>query len=130
MDLEQTEADCLYVTFFIQLQVSTRLWRRQHVGYSSYPWKLAQIANPLLPQQKALEMATDFLSAKECCLDEGFSLRLRRLANNPESLLQGGPLHPLLELLSAQKPLNAEIEDNFARHNSAARAARGPLAAY
>lgn len=121
------EANCLYTFFYAALQISTRLWRRQGTLYTSYPWKFAQIANPALTEQEARDIAQDLINAEQCCLDEGYSMRLQGVAASCTDLLPGGRLHKFGELLSYQKPLNAEIEDNFARHQSCARSARGSL---
>ncbi|CAK9065272.1 Uncharacterized protein SCF082_LOCUS33440 [Durusdinium trenchii] len=85
----------------------------------------SKIANPALTEQEARDIAQDLINAEQCCLDEGYSMRLQGVAASCTDLLPGGRLHKFGELLSYQKPLNAEIEDNFARHQSCARSARG-----
>ena len=65
------------------------------------------------------------MNAPECCLDEGCSIRLRSQVRDPSDLEPGGRFHSVMEMVSHSKVLNASIEDNFARHNSCARTARG-----
>lgn len=58
-------------------------------------------------------------------MDEGFSKRLRSQMREPRDLLKGGRLHSVVALLSHHKVVNAEVECNFARANSAAKTTRG-----
>lgn len=120
-DASQKEASSIYVYFFAQLQVCTRLWRRQHLLYSTYPLCLARFANNNVPDAEKEQIYANLVSVPDCCLDEGCSLRLRSL----ETLKRDLP--SIVDSLSIQKPLNAEIEDNFARHQSAAVTSRGCL---
>lgn len=122
------EAASLNLFLYITLMMSTRLWRRQFILYKSYPWRLLQIIDTDIHEDDRKKEAQAFLDAKECCLDEGFSLRLQKMGRSVDDFLSGGALHELLVLLSFQKPLNAEIEDNFARHHSCAKSARGTFA--
>jgi hypothetical protein len=122
---QQAEADCAYLYFYIILQISTRVWRRQRVLYTGYPWKLTRLADTRLEEADVREIVGDFLAASQCCLDEGFGLRLRNMFSDVNDC---SGLREICDLLSVQKPLNAEIEDNFARHHSCSKAARGSCA--
>lgn len=122
------EAASLNLFLYITLMMSTRLWRRQFILYKSYPWRLLQIIDTDIHEDDRKKEAQAFLDAKECCLDEGFSLRLQKMGRSVDDFLSGGALYELLVLLSFQKPLNAEIEDNFARRHSCAKSARGTFA--
>lgn len=118
---DEDQAPCIYLYFFVVLQIATRLSRRQHVCYTMYPWCLCQLADPRVSASEKEQITQKFLNAADCCLDEGCSLRLRRLPTCTRDLQR------IAETISFQKPLNAEIEDNFARHHTAATVTRGAL---
>ena len=107
------------------MHMVTCLWRRLIVPYIAYPWCLAPLTDPRLDQEEKLEIAVRFVGAQRCCLDSGFAARLRSQVAEPEDILEGGRMHPALQLLSHHKVLNSEIENNFARCASAAKNARG-----
>ena len=124
---QNTEASSLYLISFCMLSICTNVWARLVLPYSGFPWKLAALANPGLTDAEADSIVNEFLRAGACCLDTGFSARLRRQVSNPSDLKRGGRLFSVVELLTHQKVLNAKIEDTFARHNSVAQAARGHI---
>lgn len=118
---EDQDAPCFYLHLFVLLQIATKLWRRQHVFYCMYPWRLSQLVDDRLSDEEKNTIAQQFFDAHQCCLDEGCSLRVQSLATRERDLPR------IAEIISMQKPINAEIEDNFARHQSAARTSRGHL---
>ena len=122
---EQTNPLCISLVFFAVLHVVTKVWKRLVQPYASYPWCLASIIDPRLDEQERSAQCVAFKATKGCCLDPGFSARLQAKLTEPKLLLPGNTLSPALNLLSHQKVLNAEIEDNFARAASMAKCSRG-----
>ena len=113
--------------FFCVVHVVTCLWRRLITPYSMYPWCLVPLVDPRVGQDEKESVASNFLRAPLCCLDVGFSDRLRSQCTTMESILPGGKWNPLLGVLSHHKVINSELENNFARACSAAKCARGHL---
>ena len=52
-------------------------WRRFVVRLRSCPWRLALVVDTSLSEPERREIAREFLDAALCCLDEGFSQKLR-----------------------------------------------------
>lgn len=76
----------------LQLAVTSRncllgnLWRRFVVRLRSWPWRLAYIVDTTVPMALRRRRAEAFMSSSDCCLDESFSLRLRRLIASTDEL--------------------------------------------
>jgi len=123
---DETEPFGVSLLFFCVIHLVTCLWRRLIVPYQMYPWCLVRMLDPRLDKEEQESVASKFLRAPLCCLDVGFSDRLRSQSKTMDSLLEGGRLHPIIGILSHHKVVNSEIENNFARASSAAKCARGP----
>lgn len=113
------------IFFFCQMWVATALWRRLHVGYSQWPWRLAALQDPRLSNDEKALICKQFFNAKDCCLDRGVSQPLQRVLEEPSDLT--GRMAPVPESISITKIVNAQIENNFARACSASKCARGFL---
>ena len=122
---EDHEPFAVGLLFFCFLHVVTCLWRRLVVPYQRFPWRLVRLIDPRLDDEEKHSTAVEFLRAPTCCLDFGFSDRLRSQANTIEKLL--GRWLPVIQSISINKVVNSEIENNFARAVSAARCARGQI---
>lgn len=92
-----------------------------------YPWCLAAVADSKETLDDRAEVAAKFVNANHCCLDEGLSLPLQSEVSEASGILPDGPMFDVIDLLTVHKPCNIEIEDNFARHSSCAKSARGSL---
>lgn len=94
-----------------------------------FPWRLTALVDSRLQDIERSKLAQAFLCAQPCCLDTGFTTRLKSLAGtgySMDDLLQpNGSMRPLLEVMSLHKPVNSEIENNFARAVSASKCSRG-----
>lgn len=110
---------------FSVLHILTKIWLNLVHPYAAFPWKLASLVDTRLTEREVQQLGSSFRNAKSCCLDQGFTARLQGRVQSIDSMLPGGQLHGIISLLSHQKILNAEIEDNFARAASTARTARG-----
>lgn len=97
--------------------------------YMGYPWQLARLVDGRLESGEKLAVIRSFFQSHLCCLDSGFSERLKSTAHSftVDDFLPAGRLRPLVEVLSVHKPVNSEIENNFARACSAAKCARGMM---
>jgi hypothetical protein len=111
------------VVFFSQLLVVTALWRRLHVPYQQWPWKLASLEDPRLTPDEKHEVCDLFSRAPDCCLDRGLSKPLKGVIQEPSELLDR--LSAVTRSISVTKIVNSQIENNFARACSASKCARG-----
>ena len=55
------------------------VYRRFQMVFREFPWKLALAVDTTLPMEQRRRVVADFLAANICCLDVGFSQRLRAL---------------------------------------------------
>ncbi len=65
-----------------------QLWRKLVEPWRQYPWKLMLLQDQEVAWADCWKRAQDFLAAKECCLDVGFSKKLRDSAERPEQLFE------------------------------------------
>lgn len=123
----EPEPFCVSLLFFCVLLVATSGWRRLHVQYRMWPWRLVCLIDPRVSQQSKDQVCSAFSRARPCCLDIGCSVRLRsqlREDMDVKKLLQE-EFRSVIDSLSVQKVTNSQIENNFARCVSAAKCARG-----
>lgn len=118
--------------FGMLVDVSSSVWRREHIKHLIYPWKLACLWDPKFPEGLKREILNSFLNLGDCCLDDGFSKPLRdRLQSEMlavENQLGGeGKLNKILFAAFTSKSQNVELENNFARSSSSKMYVRGKL---
>ena len=126
-----SEPLCIGQFFFCAILVMTALWRRLHVPYTMWPWRLAALQDPRVSQGDKHVICRDLESAKPCCLDFGFTDRIRSqfaaADNDDEKRFDSfcEKFSSVFQAVTIQKIINAEIENNFARCVSASKCARG-----
>lgn len=77
------------------------------------------------PLEQKSEAAAAFMALHDCCLEQGFSLPLRKLVTCKEDLLPGGCAHHLLQGSMQGVPHNVAVENAFARVKNYQRPGRG-----
>ena len=115
------------IFFFSICLVMTHLWRRLHVTYCQWPWLLAACVDERLGETERNEVSSRFFNARKCCLDTGCSGPLQSALRSESSL--AAKFHDVPQVISIQKVVNSQIENNFARALSTSRCARGSLTA-
>lgn len=118
---------CLVLLGWCSLFAATCLWRRLVVPYQQFPWRLAALADSRLQPHEHDTVARQFLQSHPCCLDQSFSMRFKSVLQSAEQLKQGGRYHGVIQVLSHNKVINAEVECNFARANAQKRSAAGTV---
>ena len=63
------------------------LWRKLILPFRSFPWRFCAFVNPDLSESQRMASGREFLQAPKCCLDDGFSLRLRKHIDAQDLLL-------------------------------------------
>ena len=111
------------IVFFCQMLVATALWRRLHVVYQQWPWRLAALQDNRLTSTEKTQICEDFCRASDCCLDRGFAKPLQSILGEPVDLLD--KFDAVTKSITVTKVVNSQIENNFARACSAAKCARG-----
>ena len=120
---EGLDAVGVRIFFFSICLVMTHIWRRLHVSYCQWPWRLAACVDERLAQSERDAVSSSFFKARMCCLDKGCSAPLQAVLRSESSL--AGEFSDVPRVISVQKIVNSEIENNFARVLSASRCARG-----
>eukprot|EP00959_Pyramimonas_sp_CCMP1952_P255935 5345650-Pyramimonas_sp.AAC.1 len=85
----------------IVLQLSAALHYRVDAYVNTYPFRLIDMVHPEKSEEDRFQAAVDLYAAPRCCLDHGFSLKLRGLFPDP-----GGP-QKLLDSDAAMGALRA-----------------------
>ena len=94
--------------------------------YQRLPWALARLVDKRCRDADKAAIAAWFMGLHDCCLDEGFSAKVRRMATGGSvDLLPGGRLHLQLKSSFHSKNTNMTVENNFARAQTAQCVARG-----
>ena len=100
-------------------------WKRLVLRYKTWPWRLAQIFDTRLSQGMRMEVAQEFLAAKECQLDH-CSARIRQyLANELNDEIWCQRFADLVAVLCTGKVCNMTVENGFARAASMRSYMRG-----
>lgn len=96
------------------LTILGQLWRKLLEPWNKYPWKLVGLSclSEDLRERKAME----FFDQRICCLD-CFSLKLRSIMGNAETLLRQDSLEFLDAVFDRVVPTSTSIERAFARMN-------------
>lgn len=123
---DEQEALGTSIVFFSVCLVMSHLWRRLHLTYCQWPWRLAALVDPRLDGNEREEIGKSFFRAKNRCLDRGCSRPLQSILETDTSLQDR--YISVARSISVQKVTNSQIENNFARAASASRCARGTLA--
>ena len=114
---------CMSLLLFCILHVATCTWVRLISPYTAFPWKLVALIDERVESFEKDEITRSFLLARPCCLDEGFTARLRSQCTDGHELQE--EFYPVLVQMSHQKVTNSQIENSFARANSISKCARG-----
>ena len=125
------ESDVLYMLHFSLVAVVSEFAFRFWIQYLKYPWVLIRLVDPRNSQEARTWLADAFLQqTRPCCRDRGFSALLHEQVQKAEDLMQGGSHWDLLELMSVQKIMNIEVEDNFSRAARTRTATQGTTALF
>ena len=69
------------------LELVGQVWRRLVYHFQEWPWPLVRVADPDVEDAHKIDTCRALFSAPEACLDVGFSLKVKRLAQQPEALM-------------------------------------------
>ena len=69
--------DNLHTAQFSILSVCAHIWHRCLLPFNQFPFRLARLCDPHVEVEDKHQLAQDFLSACPCCLDSGYSQRLK-----------------------------------------------------
>ena len=84
------------------LVACSKFWRSVVDPFRRYPWLLVELVSEEVSESQKKRRAKHFMQVSECCLDRGFSLRLRSMIRCWKDLLQP-PLQNLLWVRLAQQ---------------------------
>jgi len=109
------------------LHRAAHMWYRLDLPLRDFPYKLCRMIDARLQRHEQLEVAKEFFSTPLCCLDPGFSRKVRELYNSPQemfdcpafrtaltewglaSYVTNMPLERLLALIKAASPERAPL---------------------
>lgn len=91
-----------------------QLARKLILPWQQYPWRVWPLAVPDSSPQERATCAQDLLAAPPCCLDSGFSLKLRRMNPSQEELLRPDLRVFLETVFQRVVPTSTFIERRFA----------------
>ena len=90
--------------------------RKRHAKpLESWPWRLASLVDPRVPDTTKTTVATEFMSAKACCLPFGFARRLQARIGSVGGLLSPGFKAAMWGLGRVVQMTVAGIENRHAR---------------
>ena len=115
----QVQSGALYKLHYAMTSVASEFHCRTVAKYMAFPWVLCRLCDPRCTSEDHAAVVSALMRANNCCLDFGFSARLKRFlqegGHDGTSLLMGGEHHGIIQILSAHKVMNIEVEDNFSR---------------
>ena len=91
-----------------------QLVRKLILPWQQYPWRLWPLALPDAGQEVRRECARSLLHSRPCCLDSGFSQRLRSLHMSEQELTSPEICHFLKAIFVRVVPTSTFIERRFA----------------
>lgn len=116
IDLQiDVDSPTLYKLHYCLVAVAAEFMFRFWIQYTQFPWVLARLADERIAIEQRSELAASFFNKSTCCLDKGCSLFLQCDMNGPDDLLPGGAHYATIDVLTIQKVMNIEVEDNFSR---------------
>ena len=91
--------------------------------WQQWPWKLAALIDPGVPENQRVLVAREFLLLKDrpCCVDIGFSMKLLQKANTIGDLMSQETLSMISRSFARCPVSNILSEDRFARSGHATR---------
>ncbi|CAK0884193.1 unnamed protein product, partial [Prorocentrum cordatum] len=102
------------------------LWQRAVRPFDVWPWRLGVIVDEAAPEARKMEVARQLFALRECCVECGIALHVRRVARTEERLLASEEIKAMIrEILKAAPSNNIQNEDRFARRRNHAVSARG-----
>ena len=63
----------------VTLLMIGHVWRRLRLVFSGWPWRIAVICDERIPMEERLRVAHEFWNTNECCLDDAFSKKFRKM---------------------------------------------------
>ena len=113
--------------FQMLLDMTASVWRRQVRKHQQFPWLLAALLDPDVPQRQREDLLSSFFALSPCCLEPGTALPLKqKFAPVGLSCLdRGSTFQQTLLCMFSSKSTNVELENNFARSSSARAYVRG-----
>ena len=96
------------------LHTMGQLFSRFILRLHGWPYRLAGLLDDKATMAEKRQLATEFFHARTCCLDQGFSLRLRKLLIHPEQLLQPWLLRFLRAVFHRGLASTTYLENSFA----------------
>ena len=94
--------------------MSGQLARKLIMPWLHYPWRLWPLALPDVSQEARRACAQQLLQAKPCCLDSGFSQRIKRLHPSEDELLRHDVQDFVAKVFERVVPTSTFIERRFA----------------
>ena len=94
---------------------ATDFWRRLVHFFSAWPWKAARIFDPRLSFEERKAAALELLGTADCCLDSGFSLKMKRMFNIWEALMSTKAQAFGLQMFNSVVLTTVQAEETFAR---------------
>ena len=119
-------AESLYEVGTTNIILVCSLWQRAVRPFGVWPWRLGVIVDDATPEARKMEVARELFALRECCVECGITLHVRRVARTAEGLLANDEMKAMIrEVLKAAPSNNIQNEDRFARHRNHAVSARG-----
>ena len=113
------EADGMWLSELVQTTVASMLCQMHYrfaLKFSTWPWKLAKIVDARATRAEKESVAREFWHEPECCLDDDFSLKLRRMCTTWTDVLDEAWLQSALLLWARHTRLsNMHVERLLAR---------------
>ena len=116
-EMRNWTADLVHAAVVIVHMTMGHLWRRFVLRLSSFPWLLSPLCldDADVPRGDKIRLAQQFMQAKECCIDDMFSARLRATIPSAEALVDDNHIVGFLKhSLQQAHSTTSHIEDGFA----------------
>lgn len=117
-----------YKFFQLLVDMSSSVWKRQHLKYTMFPWALAPILDAQFPSDEKKQLLSRFFQLADCCLEDGYALPLKDKfgMDSVDACLAPGSLFVQALLMTfSSKTQNVQLENNFARSSSSRMYLRG-----
>lgn len=121
---ERTLRTCATLTLII----TSSLWFRLIRVWELWPWRLIYLFWPGYSADERHQVNQEFKKARLCCVDMGFTGRLKQISGADENLSANQEVHDLvMETFKCTPCHNVANEDRFARANMANTASHGKV---
>jgi hypothetical protein len=93
------------------LSLVAQVYWRMNVWYEDFPFRMSTLSDPRFTPEDRAKVAADLWAREPCCLDPGFSQRVRRRFDSPDDMLADQGFRDAVDMWSSKSKIcNMHVE--------------------